>query len=149
MLALFSATLSLQATLTFSLLVFSTAFIIHQLAGASVLTELQCANTFTNGAFPPEGAGRFSLQRCGTGCHRQKVGVTRTELYRAVLVSQYSVGVLRCLKGCQQVWATRRLLIGQQNCTSGRQEEKRHQLPQRASPGLGNQWSCRQWITVK
>ena len=34
------------------------------------------------GAFPPEGAGRFSLQRCGTGrVSTAKSGRDRTEPY--------------------------------------------------------------------
>ena len=55
------------------------------------------------------------LKKHGSRFHRQKVGVTRSEPYWAVLVSLYSsVGVLRRLKGCWKVRATHavRWLVG-------------------------------------
>ena len=54
-------------------------------------------NTYSNGAFPPEGAGLFSPQRCGTG--RVSTAKSVRDPDWAVLSQYSSFGVLRRLKG--------------------------------------------------
>ena len=65
----------------------------------------------SNGTFPPEGAGRFSPQKCGTG--RVSTAKSGRDPDWAILsstrIAVLAIWVLRRLKGCRQFRATQAL----------------------------------------
>ena len=76
-------------------------------AGGLGETQLQLpTNEPTNGAFLPEGVGRFRPQSCGTSFHWQKVAMTRTEWTGEE--GDYIWGFITYMEvNCKQIWTKR------------------------------------------